>query len=73
MFFEKGDMLSTYFSVAFSSPEPPPPQKEKHRIKDKGLCPMFKSTQETRHKGDGNSIGSRKLKQDVTRRVICPT
>lgn len=67
------DVLSMCFSVAFSRLFLPCPGKEKHRIKDKGLCSTFESTQETRHKKDGNSSGSRKLKQDVTKRDVCPT
>lgn len=73
------DVLSVCFSVAFSRLFLPCPGKEKHRIKDKGLCLLSlhkstsESTQETRHRGDGNSSGSRKLKQDVTKRDVCPT
>lgn len=56
------DVLSMFFSVAFPRLFLPCPGKEKYRIKDKGLCPTFESTLETRHRGDGNSSGSRKLK-----------
>ena len=69
---KNGDVLSMRFSIAFSRLSLPHPGKEEHS-KDKGLCPTFESTQETRHRGDVDSSGSRKLKQDVTKRAVCPT
>lgn len=42
--------------VLFHNIFQPRPRKENHRIKDKGLCSIFGSPQETRHKGDKTSV-----------------